>query len=71
LAQPITSPSRSTQNLHAEGFQVTLLERDIFPRYHIGETLLSSCRAFLTFIDAEDKVENFGFAVKVDTLCQK
>ncbi|KAJ7806294.1 putative halogenase [Mycena olivaceomarginata] len=51
--------------LAREGFQVTLLEKDNFPRYHIGETMLYSFRMFLRFIEAEEKVKNFGFAVKV------
>ncbi|KAJ6549698.1 FAD/NAD-P-binding domain-containing protein [Mycena capillaripes] len=51
--------------LAREGFQVTLLEKENFPRYHIGETTPASMRAFLRFIDAEDKVEKFGFTLKV------
>ncbi|KAJ7816662.1 putative halogenase [Mycena olivaceomarginata] len=51
--------------LAREGFQVTLLEKDHFPRYHIGETMLYSFRMFLRFIEAEEKVKNYGFAVKV------
>ncbi|KAF7292047.1 hypothetical protein MIND_01230800 [Mycena indigotica] len=51
--------------LACEGYQVTLLEKEHFPRYHIGESLLPSCRPFLRFIDAEQKVDNFGFLVKV------
>ncbi|KAJ6536372.1 putative halogenase [Mycena capillaripes] len=51
--------------LAREGFSVTLLEKDHFPRYHIGESMLPSCRPFLRFIGAEEKVANHGFAVKV------
>ncbi|KAJ7105882.1 putative halogenase [Mycena epipterygia] len=51
--------------LAREGFQVTLLERDVFPRYHIGESMLPSARSFLRFIDVEDKVLKHGFTVKV------
>ncbi|KAF7359930.1 FAD/NAD P-binding domain-containing protein [Mycena venus] len=51
--------------LAREGFQVTVLEKDYFPRYHIGESLLASCRALLRFIDAEAKIDDFGFALKV------
>ncbi|KAJ6604020.1 FAD/NAD-P-binding domain-containing protein [Mycena sp. CBHHK59/15] len=47
------------------GFEVTLLEKEHFPRYHIGESMLPSCRPFLRYIGAEEKVLNFGFAVKV------
>ncbi|KAJ7898527.1 putative halogenase [Mycena olivaceomarginata] len=50
--------------LAREGFEVTILERDVFPRYHIGESLLPSCRPFLRFIGAEDKIKNHGFAEK-------
>ncbi|KAF8209748.1 putative halogenase [Mycena galopus ATCC 62051] len=48
-----------------EGFAVTLLEKDRFPRYHIGESMLPSCRSFLRFIGAEEKVKSHGFTVKV------
>ncbi|KAJ7830713.1 putative halogenase [Mycena olivaceomarginata] len=51
--------------LAREGFEVTLLEREKFPRYHIGESMLPSCRPFLRFIGAEQKVKDYGFSVKV------
>ncbi|KAF8206001.1 putative halogenase [Mycena galopus ATCC 62051] len=51
--------------LRCSGINVTLLEKDLFPRYHIGETFLSAMRPFLKFIDAEEKIKNFGFAIKV------
>ncbi|KAJ7215671.1 hypothetical protein B0H12DRAFT_1241973 [Mycena haematopus] len=51
--------------LAREGFSVTVLEKDHFPRYHIGESLLASCRPFLRFIDADEKVASHGFALKV------
>ncbi|KAJ7730734.1 hypothetical protein B0H16DRAFT_1469424 [Mycena metata] len=48
------------------GFKVTLLEQEHFPRYHhIGQSLLPSCRPFLRFIGAEQKIIDFGFCVKV------
>ncbi|KAF7334715.1 FAD/NAD P-binding domain-containing protein [Mycena venus] len=50
--------------LAREGFEVTILERDVFPRYHIGESLLPSCRPFLRFIDAEEMIKKHGFADK-------
>ncbi|KAJ7450214.1 putative halogenase [Mycena latifolia] len=48
--------------LAREGFEVTLLEREHFPRYHIGESMLSSlirptCKPV--------KVVDYGFCVKV------
>ncbi|KAJ7458522.1 putative halogenase [Mycena latifolia] len=51
--------------LAREGFEVTLLEREHFPRYHIGESMLPSCRPFMRFIGAEQKVVDYGFCVKV------
>ncbi|KAJ7056094.1 putative halogenase [Mycena amicta] len=51
--------------LAREGYQVTLLEKDHFPRYHIGESMLPSCRPFMRFIDVEQKVVDFGFLIKV------
>ncbi|KAJ7769654.1 putative halogenase [Mycena maculata] len=51
--------------LAREGFEVTLLEREHFPRYHIGESMLPSCRPFMRFIGAEQKVIDYGFCVKV------
>ncbi|KAJ7458722.1 putative halogenase [Mycena galericulata] len=57
--------SYAAASLAREGFEVTLLERDHFPRYHIGESMLPSCRPFLRFIGAEQKVIDYGFCVKV------
>ncbi|KAF7335079.1 Radh flavin-dependent halogenase [Mycena venus] len=51
--------------LAREGFRVVLLEKDHFPRYHIGESMLASIKGFLRFIGAEEKVANHGFTVKV------
>ncbi|KAI0790174.1 hypothetical protein BC629DRAFT_1440019 [Irpex lacteus] len=50
--------------LAREGFSVVLLEASRFPRYHIGESLLPSIRAFLQFIDAEETIRAHGFTVK-------
>ncbi|MFG2000628.1 NAD(P)/FAD-dependent oxidoreductase [Spirillospora sp. NPDC048911] len=46
------------------GLQVLLLERDNFPRYHIGESLLASCLPTLRLSGAFDKVRDHGFQVK-------
>jgi flavin-dependent dehydrogenase len=50
--------------LAREGFQVTLLERDRFPRYHIGESILPSCRPIFEMLGVWDKVEAHGFQPK-------
>jgi flavin-dependent dehydrogenase len=47
-----------------EGFDVTLLEKDIFPRYHVGESLLPSCLEILDLIGAREKIEAHGFILK-------
>ncbi|MBV9229757.1 MAG: tryptophan 7-halogenase, partial [Chloroflexi bacterium] len=50
--------------LAREGFNVTLMEREVFPRYHIGESLLPSCLEILDMVGARDKVESYGFQRK-------
>jgi flavin-dependent dehydrogenase len=50
--------------LAREGFNVTLVERDVFPRYHIGESLLPSCLEILDLIGAREKIESYGFQRK-------
>lgn len=50
--------------LAREGFDVTLVERDVFPRYHIGESLLPSCLEILDLIGAREKIESYGFQRK-------
>lgn len=46
------------------GFDVTLLERAVFPRYHIGESLLPSILPILDLLGAREKMEAFGFQRK-------
>lgn len=46
------------------GADVTLLEREHFPRYHIGESVAPSCRAILEFAGAADKIDARGYPVK-------
>jgi flavin-dependent dehydrogenase len=50
--------------LAREGFDVTLMEKEVFPRYHIGESLLPSCLEILDLIDARDIIEKYGFVRK-------
>src|SRR5437762_10342553 len=50
--------------LAREGFEVTLVERDVFPRYHIGESLLPSCLQILDLLGLREKVEAHGFQRK-------
>jgi flavin-dependent dehydrogenase len=50
--------------LAREGFDVTLVEREVFPRYHIGESLLPSCLEILDLTGAREKIEAHGFQRK-------
>ncbi len=50
--------------LAREGFDVTLVEREVFPRYHIGESLLPSCLEILNMTGAREKIEAHGFQRK-------
>jgi flavin-dependent dehydrogenase len=50
--------------LAREGFDVTLAEREVFPRYHIGESLLPSCLEILDMTGAREKIEAHGFQRK-------
>lgn len=49
------------QNL---GYQVTILERQQFPRFSIGESLLPQCMAFIEQAGMLDAVVNAGFQFK-------
>jgi flavin-dependent dehydrogenase len=50
--------------LTREGFDVTLVEREVFPRYHIGESLLPSCMEILELTGAREKIQAHGFQRK-------
>jgi flavin-dependent dehydrogenase len=46
------------------GLEVTLLERAVFPRYHIGESLLPSILDIADLTGVRDKLEDRGFVRK-------
>jgi flavin-dependent dehydrogenase len=50
--------------LAREGVDVTICERERFPRYHIGESLLTSAIPLLEFTGALERVERHGFLKK-------
>jgi flavin-dependent dehydrogenase len=54
--------------LARQGFRVTLLEKEIFPRYHVGETLLVSVQPLIDLLGARDKLEAMKFQKKVGVL---
>lgn len=63
------SMSSSSRHQNSLGHIVSLFELTrlytLLRRYHIGESLIPSVRHYLRFIDAEEKVANYGFAMKV------
>jgi flavin-dependent dehydrogenase len=50
--------------LARSGVETVLIERDVFPRYHIGESLLPSCLEILELLGARETIENSGFQKK-------
>lgn len=50
--------------LAREGVDVTLVEREVFPRYHIGESLLPSVLEICDLTGARAKIESHGFVRK-------
>ncbi|KAH8879034.1 radH flavin-dependent halogenase [Thozetella sp. PMI_491] len=51
--------------LAREGIDTVVLEADVFPRYHIGESMLPSLRYYLQFIDLDEQYLNHGFVKKI------
>lgn len=47
---------------------MTVFEKDHFPRYHVGESMLPSFNAFLEFVGAKEKVKECGFVMKVSII---
>lgn len=50
--------------LAREGIEVVVLERERFPRYHIGESLLTSAVPMLKFVGLYERMEAHGFVRK-------
>src|SRR6516162_224135 len=50
--------------LAREGLNVIICEKERFPRYHIGESLLTSAIPLLEFTDALERIERHGFLKK-------
>ncbi|MFC9057920.1 NAD(P)/FAD-dependent oxidoreductase, partial [Streptomyces sp. NPDC057074] len=56
--------STAASFLARQGIAVTLLEKDRFPRYHVGESLLPSLLPLLDAMGAREAVERHGFVRK-------
>jgi flavin-dependent dehydrogenase len=50
--------------LARNGLQVTLVERDLLPRYHIGESLLPSCLRIFDLLGVREQMDRYGFVRK-------
>jgi flavin-dependent dehydrogenase len=50
--------------LAKEGVETTIFEREFFPRYHIGESLIVSVQETLDLLGVKSKVRDHGFLVK-------
>jgi flavin-dependent dehydrogenase len=50
--------------LARQGIEVTLLESAVFPRYHIGESILPSVLPVLDLLGVREEVDNHGFVRK-------
>ncbi len=59
-------PSGSTAAtfLARNGVEVTLLERETFPRYHVGESLSLSVVRMMDLLGVSEKLDKFGFRHK-------
>jgi flavin-dependent dehydrogenase len=50
--------------LARNGVDVTLLERDVFPRYHVGESLSLSVVRMMDLLGVSEKLDKYGFRHK-------
>ncbi|MGW4826611.1 NAD(P)/FAD-dependent oxidoreductase [Amycolatopsis japonica] len=50
--------------LAKQGLDVLLLEREKFPRYHIGESLITGCVGVLDELGIREKLDELGFVKK-------
>lgn len=65
------SGSVAAKMLHDKGHKVLVLERQKFPRFSIGESLLPHCMEYLTAAGMADAVEAHGFQFKNGAVFQR
>ncbi|RAK88450.1 O-methyltransferase [Aspergillus costaricaensis CBS 115574] len=56
--------SYTTSVLAREEIDTVLLEADVFPRYHVGESMVPSLKHFMEFIGVLPEFEAHGFEIK-------
>lgn len=50
--------------LAKSGMEVQIFDRDRFPRYHIGESIVPACMPVLELLGLRERVESYGFVRK-------
>ncbi len=50
--------------LAQQGFDVLLLEKEKFPRYHVGESLITGCVGIVDRLGIRDRLDELGFVKK-------
>ena len=56
--------SSAAISLAQRGHSVVLLERDVFPRFHIGESLLATSNDALAALGLSERMRSAGFPEK-------
>ena len=56
--------SSASTFLAKKGYRVLLLEKERFPRFHVGESLVPKCEDLLWELGADEKIARGGFQVK-------
>ncbi len=62
---PAGSTAASLIKKYSPHLNVTLLERAVFPRHHVGESLLAGSTPILKELEVYDKVDAYGFPEKL------
>ena len=52
------------RNLARAGLRVGLFEREVFPRFHVGESLMPAVMVMLERLGVRERVETTGFQIK-------
>src|SRR4051812_37534751 len=58
------SGAASAMFLRAQGIACVIVEKDSFPRYHIGESMSGECGALVRTLGLEDEMRRHDFPVK-------
>ena len=61
----------SASILAEKGYRVLVLEKEVFPRYHVGESLIPHCYFTLERLGLVDRLNEFGFQKKTErAICE-